>query len=140
MAASIVLPEPVVEAPALPLPASAATPVAVVSEPATVVRRASSAPVAAPRDRASGPKARGEPAAPPVRVASAPAPAPVEAPVRRVEPAAAPAPAAGVLCANSSVLTRSACLYSECQKPANTSHPACVTLRSQQQASELYRN
>ena len=132
-------PEPVAEAPTPAAPASVPTPVAVASEPAAAaVRRASSAPVAARRDRASEPKARVEPAAAPAHVVSAPAA--VEAPVRRAEPVTAPAPAAGALCANSSVLTRSACVHSECQKPANTSHPACVTLRSQQQASELYRN
>ena len=138
VAANTLQPEPVVEPTAA---ASAATPLAVVSEPAVTaaaVRRASSAPVAARRERASEPKTRVEPAAAPAHVV--PAPVPAEAPVRRPEPVAAPAATAGALCANSSVLARSACVHSECQKPANTSHPACVTLRSQQQASELYRN
>ena len=141
VAASALQPEPVAESTAAASAGSATTPVAVVSEPAAsaaAVRRASSAPVAARRDRAPEPKTRVEPAAAPAH--GVPTPAPAEAPVRRAEPVAAPATMAGALCANSSVLGRSACVHSECQKPANTNHPACVALRSQQQASELYRN
>ena len=140
-AASAPQPEPVAE-PTVPAPVAAPV---VVSEPAAsgaaataTVRQASSAPVAARRDRAPEPKTRVEPAAAPAPAALVPAPA--EAPVRRAEPLATPAPTAGPLCANSAALARSACVHSECQKPANSHHPACIALRSQRQADELYRN
>lgn len=82
-----------------------------------------------------------QPAAEPRRKAkAAPAPAPLAtlSPAPAPKPASAPAPAprpepAKQLCADTNFFTRSACVYSECAKPANARLSMCIEHRSRLQ-------
>ena len=85
------------------------------------------ATAAAARRSAKAPAQAALPSAPEVPAA---APTPVAAPA----PAAPkPAPPAPTLCNDTNFFTRSACIYSECAKPANANLAMCVEHRSRLQ-------
>ncbi|SER62322.1 serine/threonine protein kinase [Giesbergeria anulus] len=76
----------------------------------------------------------------PVPVAATPEPAPAmpnTPPTPASHPTSAPKPAAPTLCADSSALTRSMCLRSECRLPASANLPVCVEFRKQMEPLEV---
>ena len=70
-----------------------------------------------------------EPTVPP---ANSPAPTPT------APPPSAPKPATSTVCADSSALTRSMCLRSECRQPAFAKLPVCVEFRKQMEPLEVH--
>ena len=108
-------PEPAGPAPAF-VEANSKSPAGLAAATAAAARRSAKAPA-----QAALPSAPEVPAAAPTPVA-APAPA-----------APKPAPPAPTLCNDTNFFTRSACIYSECAKPANANLAMCVEHRSRLQ-------